>query len=55
MAGGPGVYGRSKNDILSGKQDLIEYNINKWKNSLTDNSLAEESGAMRQGVRYFFG
>lgn len=41
------------NDILSGKQDLIEYNINKWKNSLTDNSLAEESEAMRQGVRYF--
>lgn len=41
------------NDILSGKQDLIEYNIKKWKNSLNENSLDDESEAMRQGIRYF--
>lgn len=41
------------NDILSGKQDLIEYNIKRWKDSLNENSIAEESEAMRQGIRYF--
>ncbi|MEK7116775.1 MAG: hypothetical protein AAB837_01250 [Patescibacteria group bacterium] len=41
------------NDILSGKQDLISYNIKKWQDSLNDDSLKEESEAMRKGIRYF--
>jgi hypothetical protein len=41
------------NDVLSGKQDLIEYNIKQWQNSLPVDAVALESEAMRQGIRFF--
>lgn len=41
------------NDILSGKQDLIEYNIKQWQNSLPVDAEFQESEAMRQGIRFF--
>jgi len=41
------------NDILNGKQDLIEYNITQWQNSLPIDALERETEAMRQGIRYF--
>lgn len=39
------------NDILSGKEDLIEYNIKKWQETLNENSEKEEQEATRAGVR----
>jgi hypothetical protein len=41
------------NDILSGKQDLIKYNIEQWQNSLPKDAILQESEAMRQGIRFF--
>jgi hypothetical protein len=41
------------NDILSGKQDLIKYNIEQWQASLPKDALTQESEAMRQWIRYF--
>jgi hypothetical protein len=41
------------NDILSGKQDLIEYNIKQWQDSLPLDAEFQEAEAMRQGIRYF--
>jgi len=41
------------NDILSGQQDLIKYNIEQWQNSLPADAEMQESEAMRRGVRYF--
>ncbi len=41
------------NDILSGKQDLIEYNIKQWEDSLPIDATFRESEAMRQGIRFF--
>lgn len=41
------------NDILSGKQNLIEYNIKQWQDSLPANAEFKENEAMRQGIRYF--
>lgn len=39
------------NNILSGKEDLIEYNIKQWQNSLPADAIEQESEAMRQGIR----
>lgn len=41
------------NDILSGKQDLLEYNIKKWKESLPEDAIVQETVAMKQGIRLF--
>jgi hypothetical protein len=41
------------NDVLSGKQDLIEYNIKMWGKSLPKNAVFQETKAMKQGIRYF--
>jgi len=41
------------NDILFGRQDLIEYNIKKWQDSLPADALKQESEAMRLGIRCF--
>lgn len=41
------------NDILSDKQDLIEYNIKQWQASLPKDAIAKESEAVRQGIRFF--
>lgn len=41
------------NDILSGKQDLIEYNIKQWQDSLPADAAEQETTAMRQGIRLF--
>ena len=41
------------NDILSGKQDLIEYNIKQWQESLPSDAIARETAAMKQGIRLF--
>lgn len=41
------------NDILSDKQNLIEFNINNWKKSITPESEKVESDAMREGIRFF--
>ncbi len=41
------------NDILSDKQDLIEYNIKQWKNSLPKNAMELETLAMKEGIRLF--
>ena len=41
------------NDILSGKQDLLRYNIRSWQEQLGNDSLQEESRAMREGIRRF--
>ncbi|MCL5666514.1 MAG: hypothetical protein M1383_01980 [Patescibacteria group bacterium] len=41
------------NEILSGKKDIISYNAEQWKASLTEKSAALESEAMRQGTRLF--
>lgn len=40
-------------DILSDKQDLLTYNIQEWKASLTIDSARLESEAMRRGIRLF--
>ena len=41
------------NNVLSGKQDLIEYNVNKWKKSLKKKAVTQETEAMKKGIRYF--
>jgi hypothetical protein len=41
------------NDILSGKQNIIEYNIKKWQASLPADAEIQESEAMRHGIRNF--
>lgn len=41
------------NDILSGKQDLIEYNIKMWRKSLPENAIFQETKEMKKGIRYF--
>jgi hypothetical protein len=41
------------NNILSGKEDLVEYNIKAWKNSLTEKSKEIETEAMKKGIRRF--
>jgi hypothetical protein len=41
------------NDILAGKQDLIEYNIEKWQQNLSEDSLIKESKAVAYGIRFF--
>lgn len=41
------------NNILFGKQDLIENNIKLWKNSLTKKTIFEEAEAMKKGIRRF--
>lgn len=44
---------RVVNDILSGKEDLITYNIQQWKSSLPENAENLEMKAMQRGIRYF--
>jgi hypothetical protein len=41
------------NDVLSGKQDLIEYNIKKWQRSISTDSISQEAKAMKFGIRKF--
>lgn len=41
------------NDILSGNQDLIRYNMEKWRSSINPDSVRYEYEAMRQGIRLF--
>ena len=40
------------NDILSGKQNLVDYNIKKWQESLSDDAISQETIAMRYGIRH---
>src|SRR3989344_3631559 len=41
------------NNILSGKQDLIAYNMEQWKSSINIDSIRKENEAVRQGIRHF--
>ncbi len=41
------------NNILSGKQDLIKYNIKKWKDTLPADAFYQESKAIKFGIRWF--
>jgi hypothetical protein len=41
------------NNVLSGKQDLIRYNISKWCESLTKSAIQLENMAMKKGIRVF--
>jgi hypothetical protein len=41
------------NEILSGKKDLIEYNLKVWTNSLPKNAVTQEMKKMKKGIRYF--
>jgi transcription elongation factor Elf1 len=41
------------NDVLSGKQDLIEYNMKQWQDSLPVDAVVLELESMRQGIRFF--
>ncbi len=40
------------NDILFGKQDLVEYNLKKWQESLSNDAILEETEAIKKGIRY---
>lgn len=40
-------------DILSGKKDLIEYNIEQWRKHLPNNADIQEKIAMKRGIRLF--
>jgi hypothetical protein len=40
-------------DILSGKQDLIKYNIKKWKDTLPANVISQEKKAIKLNIRWF--
>jgi len=41
------------NDILQGKQDLIEYNIKQWHANLLADAVTCEAEAVRLGIRLF--
>lgn len=41
------------NNILSGNQDLISYNVEKWRSTINPDSVRCEYDAMRQGIRLF--
>lgn len=49
----PGGMINAINDILKDKKDIIEYNIDKWKSSLSANAVEDEAEAVRRGIRYF--
>lgn len=42
------------NDILSDRENLVEYNIKKWQESLSIDALTKETEAMKHGLRLFF-
>ncbi len=41
------------NDILSGKVNVIEYNLEQWRLALPKDAWMSESEAIRRGIRYF--
>lgn len=41
------------NSIIERKEDLIEYNIKKWKNTVSANMYEEEVQAVKRGIRQF--
>ncbi len=41
------------NDILSDKENIIKYNLKKWKRTLSKNTENKEKEAVKKGIRYF--
>jgi hypothetical protein len=40
-------------DVLRSKEDIIQYNITKWKKGLPSDAISRETDAIRRGIRIF--